>query len=178
MAFILDDFDDILSILTNSFLLFVFQANVNGGCLEAGNRGVQGYQLTTSSGSSNSFLPPPIPQGHPNLHHHPQPPMQGVRAYNTNLPSQVGTSSRRISTISSSNSGINPFQDAVEAGPTFLAPVPPTGFRLHQPHRREVMLDLNTRHRNLPHLRLLPEDVKFFWLFILFHLYECRFCHN
>ncbi|CAA3020929.1 probable E3 ubiquitin- ligase HIP1 [Olea europaea subsp. europaea] len=133
-------------------------ANVNGGCLEAGNRGVQGYQLTTSSGSSNSFLPPPIPQGHPNLHHHPQPPMQGVRAYNTNLPSQVGTSSRRISTISSSNSGINPFQDAVEAGPTFLAPVPPTGFRLHQPHRREVMLDLNTRHRNLPHLRLLPED--------------------
>ncbi|KAL2472698.1 RING/U-box superfamily protein [Forsythia ovata] len=133
-------------------------ANVNGGCLETGNMGVQGYQVTASSRSSNSFLPLPIPQGPPNLHHHPQPPMQGVRGYNINLPSQVGTSSRRISTISSSNSGINPFQDAVEAGPTFLAPVPPTGFRLYRPHRREVALDSNTRHRNLPHLRFLPED--------------------
>ncbi|CAI9773516.1 unnamed protein product [Fraxinus pennsylvanica] len=132
-------------------------ANVNGG-LEAGNMGIQGYQVTASSGSSNNFLPPPIPRGPLNLNHHPQPPMQGARGYNINLPLQVGTSSHRLTTISSLNSGISPFQDAVEAGPTFLAPVPPTGFRLYRPHRREVMLDSNTRHQNLPHLRLLPED--------------------
>ncbi|XP_022846157.1 probable E3 ubiquitin-protein ligase ZFP1 isoform X3 [Olea europaea var. sylvestris] len=133
-------------------------ANVNGGCPEAGNIGFQGYQVTANSGSSHSFLPPPIPQGHLNLNHHPQPPMQGARGYNINLPLQVGTSSHRITTISSSNSGISPFQDTVEAGSTFLTPVPPMGFQLYQPHQREVMLDSNTRHQNLPHLRFLPED--------------------
>ncbi|CAA3024149.1 probable E3 ubiquitin- ligase ZFP1 isoform X1 [Olea europaea subsp. europaea] len=138
--------------------LHYMHANVNGGCPEAGNIGFQGYQVTANSGSSHSFLPPPIPQGHLNLNHHPQPPMQGARGYNINLPLQVGTSSHRITTISSSNSGISPFQATVEAGSTFLTPVPPMGFQLYQPHQREVMLDSNTRHQNLPHLRFLPED--------------------
>ncbi|KAK6134538.1 hypothetical protein DH2020_031708 [Rehmannia glutinosa] len=48
--------------------------------------------------------------------------------------------------------------DVVDDGPTFLAPVPPTGFRLYRPHRREIILDANSRNRNLPHLRVLPED--------------------
>ncbi|KAL3821229.1 hypothetical protein ACJIZ3_007134 [Penstemon smallii] len=93
----------------------------------------------------HGFMHPPIPQGHPYPHH----PMQGgVRGYNGHLPSQVATSSHRVP----------PVHDVVDVGPTFLAPVPPTGFQLYRPHRREIGLDLNGRHRNLPHLRVLPED--------------------
>lgn len=44
-------------------------------------------------------------------------------------------------------------------GPTFMGPVPPTGFRFYGPHR----FNPNLRHRNLPHLRVLPEDVTFFY---------------
>ncbi|KAL2523542.1 RING/U-box superfamily protein [Abeliophyllum distichum] len=101
-------------------------ANVNGGCLETGNMGIQGYQVTASSGSSNSFLPPPIPQGLPNLHHHPQQPMQGVRGYNINLPSQHLFHQRAF-------------------GCTGLI-------------EGKSCSNSNTRHRNLPHLRFLPED--------------------
>ncbi|XP_011098261.1 probable E3 ubiquitin-protein ligase HIP1 [Sesamum indicum] len=84
--------------------------------------------------------------------------MQGVRGYNVNVPSQLASASRRISTISSSNTVITPYQDVVDARPTFLAPVPPTGFRLYQPHRRDIILDSSARHQTLPHLRVLPED--------------------
>ncbi|KAI3457406.1 hypothetical protein Pfo_014069 [Paulownia fortunei] len=148
-------------------------ASVNGACVEAGNIGVQGYQVTSINRSAAGFLHPSIAQAHSNPHH-PTPPMQGVRGYNINHPSWVATSSRRIPTISSSNTGINPFQDVVDVGPRFLAPVPPTGFRLYRPHRREIILDPNARHRNLPHLRVLPEDVSFFFplLLLSFHRYE------
>ncbi|KAI3466076.1 hypothetical protein Pfo_022739 [Paulownia fortunei] len=110
-----------------------------------------------SNRSSSGFLHPTLPQCHPNPHHLP-PPIQGVRGYNVNLPSQVATSSRRISTISSSNTGVNPFQDVVDARPTFIAPVPSTGFRLYRPQQREIILDSSARHHTLPHLRVLPED--------------------
>ncbi|KAL2483577.1 RING/U-box superfamily protein [Forsythia ovata] len=132
-------------------------ANINGPYVDAGNIGIQGYQMTAINRSSTGFLHSPIAQGHPHLHH-PPPPMQGVRRYNNNFPSQVATSSRRTSTISSSNTGVNALQDVADAGPTFLAPVLPTGFRLYQPHRRELILDPNSRHDNLPLLRVLPED--------------------
>ncbi|XP_022874785.1 probable E3 ubiquitin-protein ligase ZFP1 isoform X3 [Olea europaea var. sylvestris] len=132
-------------------------ANVNGPYVEAGNIGVQGYQMTAINRSSSGFHRSPIAQGHPHLHH-PSPPTQGVGRYNYNFPSQVAASSLRTSTISSSNSGVNALQDVADAGPTFVAPVLPTGFGLYEPHRMELVLDSNARHHNLPHLRVLPED--------------------
>ncbi|CAI9787726.1 unnamed protein product [Fraxinus pennsylvanica] len=132
-------------------------ANVNGPYVEAGNIGVQGYQMTAINRSSSGFLYSPIAQSQPHLHH-PPPPMQGVGRYNYNFPSQVATSSSRISTISSSNSSVNALQGVTDAGPTFVAPVLPTGFRLYEPHRSELLLDSNARLPNLPHLRFLPED--------------------
>ncbi|KAL3503160.1 hypothetical protein ACH5RR_037609 [Cinchona calisaya] len=128
--------------------------SMNGGCLEVGNMGLQGYQLT-SNRSSTGFVQTPIPQGHPGVHHLPPPPVQGVRGHNMNFGSQVVTSSRRFSTNSPA---VGPFQGVVEAGPRYTGPLPPTGFQVHRPHRREVTPEMNTWHRNLPHWRLLPED--------------------
>lgn len=110
-----------------------------------------------ASRSPGGFLPPPIPQGHPSAHNAP-PSMQGVRGYNVNLPSQVAASTHQISTINSSNTGINHFQDIVDAGSSFVSPVPPLSFRSYRPHRREIMLDSSARHQALPHMRVLPED--------------------
>lgn len=126
-------------------------ASANGACVEAG---VQGYQIRAINRGPAGFMHPLYAQGHPN-HHHPTHPLQVV---SVNHPSQVATSSRRIPTNSSSNTGINPTLDVVDAGPMILDPVPPTGFRLCRPHRREIVLDPNIGHRNLPHLRVLPED--------------------
>lgn len=93
---------------------------------------------------------PPYAQGQPNHHHATQP----LQVVTVSRPSQVATSSR--------NTGTNPTIDVVDVGPTFLAPAPPTGFRLYQPQRRQIVIDPNIRLRNLPHLRVLPEDVTFF----------------
>ncbi|CAK9135286.1 unnamed protein product [Ilex paraguariensis] len=128
------------------------------GCMEAGNMNVHGYQVTASHRSSTRFLhPPPIPQGHRNLHHLP-PPMHRLRGHNIDSNSQVATSSRRLSTITTSHTSVNPFQDGVEAGPGIVGSVPPTGFRIYQPHRMEAMPEANSRLRIHPHLRILPED--------------------
>ncbi|XP_075481760.1 putative E3 ubiquitin-protein ligase ZFP1 [Primulina tabacum] len=124
---------------------------------ETGNIGIQGYQVAGSNIISNGFLNPPIPQGHPNPYH-PAPPLQAVRGYNLNFPSLMATSSRRISTTSASNTSINPYQDVIDAGPAFLVPGLPTAFQLYQPHQRDIMLDSNARPRNLPHMRVLPEE--------------------
>ncbi|KAG5551295.1 hypothetical protein RHGRI_009646 [Rhododendron griersonianum] len=43
-------------------------------------------------------------------------------------------------------------------GPRYVAPAPPTGLRIHRPHRRALMPDATTRHRDLPHLRVLHTD--------------------
>ncbi|XP_073297433.1 probable E3 ubiquitin-protein ligase ZFP1 [Primulina huaijiensis] len=133
------------------------RAGVNGACVDTGNIGIQGYQVAGSNIISNGFLNPPIPQGHPNPYH-PTPPLQAVRGYNVNFPSLVATSSRRISTIRASNSSINPYRGVIDAGPAFLVPGLPTGFQLYQPHQRDITLNSNARHHNLPHLRVLPED--------------------
>ncbi|KZV38270.1 hypothetical protein F511_36505 [Dorcoceras hygrometricum] len=130
---------------------------VNGACVEPGNIGIHGYQVAGSNRISNGFFNPPIPQCHLNPYH-PAPPLQAVRGYNVHFPALVATSSHRISTISASNTSISPYQDVIEAGPAFLVPGLPTGFPLYQPHQRDIMLDFSARHRNLPHLRVLPED--------------------
>ncbi|KAM7503962.1 hypothetical protein LguiB_002866 [Lonicera macranthoides] len=126
--------------------------SMNGGCMETANMCIQG----------TPFLhpPPPIPQGHPNLHHIPPPPMHGARGPNIDFHSQIATSSsRRFPTNSTSHTSMNPFQDGgVEVGPRFVGPVPPNSLRIYRPPRRDMMLDANPRQRNLPHLRVLPED--------------------
>ncbi|KAG9150013.1 hypothetical protein Leryth_010064 [Lithospermum erythrorhizon] len=123
------------------------QRNISGGRVDSGIAGVQGYQVTNGSRSSAGFVPPFF-QRHPTIHH-PLPPMHGVRGPSISFPSQV-TSSR--------SGSINTFHGVVEAGPRYLGPVPQTGFGLYRPQQREDTYDMNTRHRSLPHLRVLPED--------------------
>ncbi|KAK3030261.1 hypothetical protein RJ639_039844 [Escallonia herrerae] len=132
--------------------------SMNGGCMEAANMGVQGYQVAVSNRSSISFVhPPPMPQGQPNFHH-PPPLIQGVRGHNIDFHPQVATSSRRLSTNSSVHASMNPFHGSLETGNRFVGPVPSTGLGIYRPHRREVMFEATPRQRNLPHLRVLPED--------------------
>lgn len=125
---------------------------------ESGNMGAQGYQETNSGGSSTTFLhPPPIHQGHPSLYQ-PSQPMQGLRGQSINFHSQLATPSHRPSTNTTSHASMNPFQDGIEVGPRYVGPAPPTGLRIHRPHRRAMMPDATTRHRDVPHLRVVHTD--------------------
>lgn len=138
-------------------------AIANGACVEAG---VQDYQIRAINRGPAGFMYPLYVHGHPDLHH----PTHPLQVVSINHPSQVAATPRMIPTNSLSNTGINPTLDVVDSGPTFLDPVSPTGFRLYRPHQREIVLDPNIRHRNLPHLRVLPEDVIFFFLSLLPYL--------
>ncbi|KAL6999581.1 RING-type E3 ubiquitin transferase [Sarracenia purpurea var. burkii] len=139
-------------------ITYLHGSSVNGGHTEAGTMGAQGHQETASNRSSTTFMHlPPIYQVHPNMHHLPQP-MQGVRGQNMNFPSQVATPSHRASTNSTSHTGMNPFQDGMEVGPRYVGPVPPTGLRIYRPHQRALIPEATVRHRDLPHLRVLPAD--------------------
>nr|GMD84141.1 probable E3 ubiquitin-protein ligase HIP1 [Ipomoea batatas] len=130
-----------------------------GGCLEAGVMGVQGYQVTANNRSLTSFMHPPIPLVHSNAHHM-LPSLQGMRGHNINFPPHVASSSRRHIANGSSTNNINPFPGAVEGGgPRYIAPFTPTGIRLYRPRRRDFTLETNnTRHRNIPNVRVLPDD--------------------
>ncbi|KAJ8556064.1 hypothetical protein K7X08_022822 [Anisodus acutangulus] len=123
---------------------------------DGGNISTRDYQVTYGNGGLTSFVYPSIPQGHPNLRHLP-PNIQGVRPQFITLPPQMTASSHRHLPSSSFDSSINPFA-LVEAGSGYIRPFPPTGFRLYRPQRGEFMLGTNTRHQNLPNMRVLPED--------------------
>lgn len=128
-----------------------------GGCIDAGNMGVRGYHMTSSNGGLTSFLHPPIPQGHPGLHHL-LPNIQGMRGQPITFPPQMtASSSHRHLANNSSNITPNLMQGVVEAGPRYM-PSLPTGFGLYRPHRRAIVLERNTGHQNLPNMRVLPED--------------------
>ncbi|KAL3353233.1 hypothetical protein AABB24_020965 [Solanum stoloniferum] len=128
-----------------------------GGCVDAGNMGLRGYHMASSNGGLTSFLHPPIPQGHPGLHHLP-PNIQGMRGQPITFPPQMtASSSHRHLPNNSSNITTNLMQGIVEAGPRYM-PSLPTGFGLYRPHRRAIVLERNTRHQNLPNMRVLPED--------------------
>nr|GEV33425.1 hypothetical protein [Tanacetum cinerariifolium] len=43
-------------------------------------------------------------------------------------------------------------------GPRFVGPSAPTGLRLHELHRREMLGELTLRHHSTPHLRPIPVD--------------------
>lgn len=128
-----------------------------GGCVDAGNMGMRDYHMTSSNGGLTSFLHPPIPQVHPGLHHVP-PNIQGMRGQPFTFPPQMtALSSQRHLPSNSSNITANLMQGVVEAGPRYM-PSLPTGFGLYRPHRRGIVLERNTRHPNLPNMRVLPED--------------------
>ncbi|TMW93189.1 hypothetical protein EJD97_012052 [Solanum chilense] len=128
-----------------------------GGCVDAGNMGLRGYHMTSSNGGLTSFPHPPIPQGLPGLHHLP-PNIQGMRGQPISFPPQMtASSSHRHLPNNSSNITTNLMQGVVEAGPRYM-PSLPTGFGLYRPHRRAIVLERNTRHQNLPNMRVLPED--------------------
>ncbi|CAL5390743.1 unnamed protein product [Camellia sinensis] len=137
-------------------ITYLHGSSVSGGRTEPGTMGA--YQETASNRSSTTIMHlPPFHQGHHNLHHPPHP-MQGLRGQNINFHSQVATSSHRLSTSSTSHTRMNPFQGVVEVGPRYVGPVPPTSPRIYQPHQRVLIPEATMRHRNLPHLRILPAD--------------------
>ncbi|XP_060189954.1 probable E3 ubiquitin-protein ligase ZFP1 [Lycium barbarum] len=120
-----------------------------GGYVDAGFMGVQGNQVTASNGGLTSFLHAPVPQGSP--HHHQMPPnMQYTVGHAMGFSPQMTASARVYLQNSSSNSSNNPSQGVV--------PFSPTGSRMYRPHPREFMPEANTRHRNLPNMRVLPEN--------------------
>lgn len=139
-------------------LFFIILGGI-GGCINAGNMGVLGYQMTSSNGGLTSFLHPPVPQGHPGFHHLP-PNIQGMRGQPITFPPQMTAPSSHHLPNTSSNVATNLMQGVVEAGPRYM-PSLPTGFRFYRPHQRATVLERNTRHRNLPNMRVLPEDVNF-----------------
>ncbi|XP_060189955.1 probable E3 ubiquitin-protein ligase HIP1 isoform X1 [Lycium barbarum] len=128
-----------------------------GGYVDAGNMGVQGYQVAASNGGLTSFVHAPVPQGPPH-HHHLPPNMQYMGGRTMSFSPQMTASSRVDLRNSSSDSTNNPLQGVVEGGSRYIGPFPPTGFRLYRPHPREFMLEANTQHRSLPNMRVLPEN--------------------
>ncbi|KAF5778262.1 putative transcription factor C2H2 family [Helianthus annuus] len=117
------------------------QGPINGGGMEAANVGLHGYQVTPSNRNPTPFVHPTAITPHHNLHC--PPPMQGP---NIDFHSQLVSASRRLPT----NATINPFR--------FVGPAHPNGVGVVRPHRRELMVEANARHRVFPHLRVLPED--------------------
>ena len=104
--------------------------------------------------------------------HHPASPIEGVRGHTINVHPQVVAVPYGFPGSFSSQSTMNPSQDGLEMGRRHLRPVPPTGFRIYHSRRESGAVPETTlRHRNLPHLRVLPPDVITWFSFLL-----CYFC--
>ncbi|GAB4846520.1 hypothetical protein Ancab_025525 [Ancistrocladus abbreviatus] len=138
-------------------LLPCFQGNnLPGGPLEIGNASLQGYHDAATNRSSTNFLPSPIINQPHNLH--PAPCIQGVRGYSVNYhPPVAATSSRHPTTNALQHGTISDSHDDIESLP------PPSGFRMYRSHRRGVLPEAMSRHRNVPHLRILPADEVAIW---------------
>lgn len=119
-----------------------------GYVLDAGNMGMQGYQVTSSNGGLTSYVYPPIYQG-PLYPHHLPPNMQFTGGHTMSISPQMTASSSRHQQNGSFNGANNPSQGVVEGGSGYTGPFLPTGFRMYRP-QREFMLETNTRHHNLP----------------------------
>lgn len=154
----------LLAVHTDSILLLLFLGDTTGsmaGPIETGNMGIQGYQVRGGNGSLPSFMLPPIPLGHSNVHHLPQS-VQGMRGHNINFPPMMAASSSRHSTNAPLISNMNPFPGVVETGTRYMGALVPAGVRLYRPVRRGFMVEANNVwHRNIPNLRFMPEDVMF-----------------
>lgn len=133
------------------------ERSINGEFLWNRAHGVpymQGYQVAPVNRNSAGFIHPPGPHIY-----HPQPlPVQSmppVQAQNMDVYSQIASASHRHSTSAIT---ANSFQNGVVLGPRFVGPSAPTGLRLYEIHRREMMSEATSRHP--PHLRPIPVDVE------------------
>lgn len=92
-------------------------------------------------------------------YHHPALPTEGVRGH-INVHPQVAAVPYRFPANHATQSTMNPSQDGLEMGRRHLRPLPPTGFRIYRSRQEGgAVPETNLRHRNLPHLRVLPPDV-------------------
>ncbi|XVE80060.1 hypothetical protein DITRI_Ditri14bG0109000 [Diplodiscus trichospermus] len=91
--------------------------------------------------------------------HHPTPPIEGVRGHSINIHPPLAAVPYHIPASFASQGTLNPSQDGLEIGRRHLGPIPPTGFRIYHSRRESGAVPGTTqRHRNLPHLRVLPPD--------------------
>ncbi|MBA0716585.1 hypothetical protein Golax_015405 [Gossypium laxum] len=92
-------------------------------------------------------------------HHHPAPPIEGVRRHGFNPHPQVAAAPYRFPANYASQSTMNPSQDNLEMGRRNRRPVPPTGFMIYHSRREGgAVPETSLRYRNLPHLRVIPPD--------------------
>ncbi|EEF44011.1 ring finger protein, putative [Ricinus communis] len=142
----------------NPAINYMHGNNVNGGSVETGSIVPQRYHELSSNRSNTTFLHPSPPNIRHHNFHHPLPPIQGMRGHNLNVPPQVSAASFRGLTSYASQSNVNPSQDGLDIGVRHPGSVQPTGLRIYRPHRDGVIPETTLRHRNLPHLRVLPTD--------------------
>ncbi|TYJ01666.1 hypothetical protein E1A91_A13G170000v1 [Gossypium mustelinum] len=118
-----------------------------------------GAPMETSLRSSTNFShASPLELRNHNFHH-PAPPIEGVRGHSINIHPQVAAVPPRFPASYASQSSMNLSHDGWEMGRRHLGPVPPSGFRLYHSHRESgIVPETTVRHRNLPHLRVLPPD--------------------
>ncbi|XVE50162.1 hypothetical protein DITRI_Ditri01bG0140000 [Diplodiscus trichospermus] len=91
-------------------------------------------------------------------YHHSARPIEG-RGHTINVHPQVAAVPYRFPSNYASPSSMSHSQDGLEIGRRHLGPVPPTGFRIYHSRREGGAAPETTlRHRNLPHLRVLPPD--------------------
>ncbi|KAG8502537.1 hypothetical protein CXB51_001126 [Gossypium anomalum] len=118
---------------------------------------IGGPMETRHRGSSN-FSHSPLDFRNPNFHHH-VPPIEGARGHGINVHPQVAPVPYCFPASYASQSTMNPSQDGLDVGRRHFGPVPPTGFRIYHSRRESGALpETSLRHRNLPHLRVLPPD--------------------
>ncbi|MBA0701866.1 hypothetical protein Goari_026865 [Gossypium aridum] len=92
-------------------------------------------------------------------HHHPAPPIEGVRRHGFNPQPQVAAAPYRFPANYASQSTMNPSQDNLEMGRRNRRPVPPTGFMIYHSRREGgAVPETSLRYHNLPHLRVIPPD--------------------
>ncbi|KAG5254758.1 zinc finger family protein [Salix suchowensis] len=142
----------------NPTIPYMHGNNVNGGPIETGSMGLQRYLEPASNRSNVSFShPSPANPQHHNFHHL-SPPIQGSRGRNINTLPQAPAASFRVPTANASQSTMNLSQDGLDIGLRNPGSVQPTGLRMYRPHHEGVVPETTLRHRNLPHLRVLPTD--------------------
>ncbi|KAJ9153546.1 hypothetical protein P3X46_026973 [Hevea brasiliensis] len=140
----------------NPAITYMHGNNVSG--VETGSMGPQHYHDLSGNRTNSSFLhPSPANLRHHNFHHL-SPPVQGMRGHNLNVLPQVPAASFRGPTSYVSQSNVNPSQDGMDIGVRHPGSVQPTSLRIYRPHREGVLSDTAIRHRNVPHLRVLPTD--------------------
>ncbi|OAY54816.1 probable E3 ubiquitin-protein ligase ZFP1 [Manihot esculenta] len=137
----------------NPAITYMHGNNFSG--VESGSMSPQRYHDLSGNRSNTSFLhPSPANLRHHNFHHLSLP-IQGMRRHNLNV---LPPTSFRGPTSYVSQTNVNPSQDGMDIGIRHPGPIQPTGLRIYRPHREGFVSETSIRHRNVPHLRVLPTD--------------------